>query len=442
MSEIAITMQEHAARRKALMQAVPSNSLILIPSATEVLRNGADNVQEFRQNSDFLYLTGFNEPEAVLVLAPGREQGEAVLFNRTRNPDAEVWTGKRAGQAGACDVFGMDQAFAIDVFEAQLEELMQGRTEIYYPVARNRTFDDLVLSVFSRLQAKVRRGVTAPEALVNIETHLHKLRLIKSEAELELMQEVNTISQQAHLEAMKQCKPGMYEYQLESALREKCHSAGCRAMAYSTIVGAGENACILHYIENNKKIADGELVLIDAGGELHGYAADITRTFPANGKFSEEQKIIYNIVLDAQLEVFKIVKPGLAWNELQAVAARTITKGLLNIGLLQGDLESLIEQKAYQRFYMHLSGHFLGLDVHDAGRYCSQDQWVLLEPGMVFTVEPGIYIAENTPDVDPRWWNIGVRIEDNIVVTETGMKNLTESLPKTVEAIEAVMQHG
>ena len=437
-----IPMQEFASRRQALMSRVPSDSLILIPSAQERLRNGADNMQEFRQNSDFLYLTGLNEPEAVLVLAPGRADGEAVLFNRTRNPDAEIWTGKRAGQAGACSKLLMDQAFPIENFAEQLGEFMQGRSAVYYPVARNDAFDALVLKTFSELQARVRRGISAPEALINIEKHLHQLRVVKSPAELEVMQTVNNISMNAHLLAMQRCQPGIYEYQLEAIFREQCWSAGCRSMAYSPIVGAGENSCILHYIDNNKKIADGDLVLIDAGGELQGYAADITRTFPANGRFTEEQKIIYNIVLNAQLAALAIVKPGLAWNELQAVTAKSITQGLVDAGILSGDVGALVAEKAYQKFYMHLSGHWLGLDVHDAGAYCVQDKWAVLEPGMVFTIEPGIYIGENTPGVDPRWWNIGVRIEDNILVTETGMRNLTENLPKTVEAIEAAMNNG
>lgn len=319
---------------------------------------------------------------------------------------------------------------------------MLGRANIYYPVARDNFFDDLILEKFNELQTKARKGVSAPKALINLDKKLHDLRLVKSEAELDIMQEANTISVQAHVLAMQACQPGMYEYQLEAIFRGHCCNAGCEALAYTPIIGAGENGCILHYIENNQKINDGDLVLIDAGGELNGYAADITRTFPANGTFSEEQKIIYNIVLSTQLAVFEIIKPGLSWNKLQETAVKKITQELIQAGLLQGELEELIAEKQYQKFYMHLIGHWLGLDVHDAGNYCAQDQWEVLKPGMVFTVEPGIYIPENTPGVDKRWWNIGVRIEDNIVVTESGMRNLTESLPKTVEEIEAVMREN
>lgn len=434
-----IPLLEHVTRRKILLASVPKDSLILIPAAKEVLRNGQDNHFEFRQNSDFWYLTGFREPEAVLVLAPGRPEGETILFNRVRNPAEEVWTGKRAGQEGACQYYGMDQAFPIEIFEQQLPELMSGRSVVYYPVARHMEFDRKVLKALSQVRARVRKGVIAPDQIMNIETLLHEMRVIKSDAELALMNHLNRISGEAHIQMMQASKPGMFEYEYEAIIRHHCYRHGCRSLAYSPIVGSGEHACILHYVENNRQTQDGDLILIDAGGEYEGYSSDITRTFPVNGRFTPEQAVIYNIVLTAQETCLAMIKPGLVWSELQTTTIQVLTEGLVDAGILKGKVPSLIEQKAYFPFYMHLAGHFLGLDTHDAGIYFPKGTARVLTRGMVLTIEPGIYIAPDNEQVDPRWRGIGVRIEDNVVVTDTGLNNMTAFVPKSVSDIEALM---
>lgn len=434
-----IPLHEHITRRQALLSSAPKDSLVLIPAAKEILRNGQDNHFEFRQNSDFWYLTGFREPEAVLVLAPGRAEGETILFNRIRNPAEEVWTGKRAGQEGARQHYGMDQAFPIETFEQRLPELMSGRSAIYYPIARSMEFDRKILKALDHVRSKLRRGAVAPDHIVNSETLLHEMRVIKSDAELALMKNLNRISGEAHIQMMQQSKPGMFEYEYEAIIRHHCYQHGCRALAYSPIVGSGHNACVLHYVENNRQTQAGDLVLIDAGGEYEGYASDITRTFPVNGRFTPEQKVIYNIVLKAQETCLAIIKPGFVWSDIQTATVQVITEGLLDAGILNGNVNTLIEQKAYLPFYMHLAGHFLGLDTHDAGIYFPKGKPRTLEKGMVFTIEPGIYIAPDNQDVDARWRGIGVRIEDNVIVTATGLENMTAFVPKSVNDIETLM---
>lgn len=432
-----IKPQEYQARRQRLMDQLAPNSIAIIPSAKEILRNGMDNLFPFRQNSDFWYLTGFEEPNAILVLAPGRKAGEFILFNQVKDPKEEIWTGIRAGQQGAISEYGADQAYPFDEFENLLPELLTGCRHLYYPIARNQAFDQVILTAYSQVRGQVRRGVTAPDQLLDIESLVHQMRVIKSPAELELMRYANQISSKAHELAMRACKPNMNEYELEAVIKGYCFSQGCDDMAYTPIVGGGKNGCILHYIDNNQKINDGDLVLIDAGGEYRGYSSDITRTFPSNGKFSAEQKAVYEVVLAAQNDVIEMVKPGVAWNSLQERTVQCLTQGLVDLGILKGDVAQLIEDKAYVDFYMHLSGHWLGLDTHDAGRYCRQDEWQTLMPGMAFTVEPGIYIPAGSK-TEERWWDIAVRIEDNIVVTDEGSLNLT-TVPKEVAEIEALM---
>ncbi len=436
---LTISQQEFAQRRQRLMAQLPPNSIALIPAAKEILRNGFDNTFQFRQNSDFWYLTGFNEPDAVLVLMPQRAEGEIVLFNRPTDPKAEIWTGRRAGQIGACRDFGMNEAFLIDTFDEKLPEFFKDKTAVYYPIGRNMHFDRQILKAMNRARAGVRRGATAPNNFCNLDPLLHGMRVIKSEQEIAIMQKANDISSEAHRLAMRACKPGQYEYELEGIIRGHCYKHGCRDMAYGPIVGAGENACILHYVTNTAKIKENDLILIDAGGEYQNYASDITRTFPANGRFQGEQKAIYEIVLATQLKLLALLKPGLNWDVIQQTCRRSLTEGLVDVGLLQGNVDSLLEQQAYTPFYMHLFGHYLGLDTHDAGSYKENGQWPGLAPNMVFTIEPGLYISANTPGVDERWWNIGVRIEDNVVITQEGYRNLTTA-PKTVADIEALMR--
>jgi Xaa-Pro aminopeptidase len=427
-------------RRERLMNSLPANSIALIPSASEVLRNGMDRHYTFRQNSDFYYLTGFNEPDAVCVLIPGRKAGAFILFNREKNPAEEIWTGRRAGIDGACKDFGADQAFAIDTFDTMLLSLLEGKQHLFYPISRKQDFDLKVLNAFKAVQAKVRKGIQCPQALSNIEGPLHQLRLIKDEAEIQCLRYASKASCQAHLLAMQACHPGVNEGALEAVITGHCAHEACPEMAYTSIVGAGENSCILHYTENNQPIKDGDIVLIDAGAEYQGYAADITRSFPANGKFTPEQRSIYQLVLKAQEAAISLVKPGTLWPDLQQAILAVIVPGLVELGILHGDSQQLIDDKAYMPYYMHLSGHWLGLDVHDAGTYYTdQQQWKKLEAGMVLTIEPGLYFSANTPDLDPRWWNIGIRIEDDILVTANGYENLSGALIKDPDAIEQCM---
>lgn len=433
-----IKMNEYAKRRKELLKKIGPNGIVIIPAAPEVIRTG-DTVYSYRQNSDFYYLTGFNEPEAILVLIPKRTEGEYILFNRTRDRSREIWDGPRAGQEGARKDYAADQAFPIEEFEERLPELLTGVETIHYPLGANQKFDATLINNVNKVRANIRSGSQFPLALMDISSTLHEMRLIKSKAELDVLQKAVDITADAHIAAMKACKPGMYEYQLEAEILYQFQRHGARNPAYTSIVGSGLNSCILHYVSNNKKIADGDLVLIDAGAEYDNYAADITRTFPANGHFSAEQKAIYELVLESQLAAIRSIKPGVEWTNAQDVIVKIITQGLVDLGILKGKVDDLIEKKAYFNFYMHRSGHWLGLDVHDVGRYRVQNKWRRLEAGMVFTVEPGIYISADIPAVHPRWHNIGVRIEDDVCVTEKGCDVLSHKIPKKVTEIEALM---
>lgn len=433
-----ISQKEYQIRRNKLAQKLPAGSIAIIPAAHEVLRNG-DAHYRFRQDSNFYYLTGFNEPDALLVLIAGADT-QSVLFNRTRNPAEEQWTGKRLGQDGALSELGMHAAFPIDSVAEELPKLLNGKSAIYYALARNPEMEKTIMQSLKTLKGQVRRGVKVPDQLCDLEPILGEMRLFKSDAELDLMRRAASISVKAHQHAMRRCKHLEHEYQLEAELVYEFSRHGCRSVAYDPIVGSGENACILHYTENNKPLHRGSLVLIDAGGEFENYAADITRTFPINGKFSPEQKSIYELVLKAQKAGIAAIKPGLLWNEVQQIMVRILTEGLCALGILQGDVKELIAQEAYKPFYMHNSGHWLGLDVHDSGLYKINGEWRALEPGMVLTVEPGLYISSNSAGVDKRWWGIGVRIEDDVVVTKTGHEVLTAALPVDVDEIEALMR--
>lgn len=433
-----INMSEYAKRRKELMQSVGHNAIVIIPAARERLRNG-DAHYAYRQNSDFYYLTGFSEPEAVLILAPRRKEGEFILFNRVRDRSREIWDGPRAGQEGARKEYLADQAFPISEFDSMLPDLLAGRESVHYPLGHNRMFDRVLMKAVNHMRAKIRTGLQSPVAFVDVGPSLHEMRVYKSRAEVEIMQAAVDISAKAHERAMRACKPGISEYQLEAEMMHEFMRHGARFPAYNPIVGAGRNSCILHYINNDNKIADGDLVLIDAGCEYQNYASDITRTFPANGKYSPEQRDIYELVLESQLAAIKAVKPGASWTAPQKVIVKIITQGLVDLGILKGRVDDLIDKEAYFPFYMHRSGHWLGLDVHDAGRYQLDGKWRPLEPGMALTVEPGIYISADIPGVHKRWHNIGVRIEDDVVVTEKGCRNLSEKIPKKIADIEALM---
>jgi Xaa-Pro aminopeptidase len=433
-----IKMSEYAKRRKQLMQKIGPNAIAILPAAPIARRNG-DYDYPYRQQSDFYYLTGFEEPEAVLILAPKRKAGEFILFNRARNRDQEIWEGHRAGQSGACDTFGASESFVITELEKKLPDLLEGREEIHYCLGIDKAFDKMMLGAVNKIRGKIRNGMQSPVAFVDISHSIHEMRLIKSTAEINLMRQAAEISAQAHIRAMQICKPGINEYQLEAELTYEFQRRGARYPAYTPIVGGGTNSCTLHYVNNNQEITDNSLVLIDAGAEYQYYAADITRTFPANGRFSAEQRAVYEIVLAAQLAGIKAIRPGASWQAAQNIILKVMTQGLVDLGILKGQVNELIEKQAYLPFYMHKSGHWLGLDVHDAGRYKIDGKWRTLEAGMVLTVEPGLYISADTPGVAKRWQNIGIRIEDDVLVTLTGNEVLSRSVPKEIHDIEKLM---
>lgn len=433
-----ISKEEYAARRQRVIDQIGTDAIAFIPAGSEMVRTG-DSTHYFRQNSNFYYLTGFSEPDAVLVLVPGYDEGDFILFNRPRDQLMEIWNGHRAGQEGAQTHFGADKAYAIDDFYEHLPDLLINRTRVYYPIGRDQSIDEVLMDSVNTLRSKVRSGVAVPEEFHNIEPLLHEMRLCKSPAEIATMRKAAEASVAGHKRAMKACRPGMFEYELEAELMYEFYRHGCRGPAYSPIVGGGANSCILHYITNAKRLNDGEIVLIDAGGEYNYYSSDITRTFPINGKFTEAQKQIYELVLKSQLAAIDMLRPGLPFFDIQKQIQRILTQGLIDLGILKGNLESLLEQQAIRRFYMHNSGHWLGLDTHDAGTYKIDGEWRPLQAGFVLTIEPGLYIAAGSQDVDPKWWNIGVRIEDDVLITAQGSEILTTGLPKTVAEIEAFM---
>lgn len=435
---MSISKQEFARRRKTLMEHMEPNSIAIVPSA-EVKARNRDADYPFRQDSDFYYLSGFNEPRAVLVLVPGRSHGETVMFCRERNKDKETWDGYIAGPEGVCQDYGVDDAFPIEDIDDILPGLIEGTERVFYAMGKNPDFDRQVMEWVNTIRAKVRSGATPPGEFLDLDHFLHDMRLFKSAAELRVMKRAGEISARAHSRAMRVCRPGMNEYQIEAELRHEFGFSGAREVAYSPIVGGGSNGCILHYIANDQNLKDGDLLLIDAGCELELYAADITRTFPVNGKFSPEQKALYEIVLEAQKQAMAAIKPGSHWNAPHEVSVRVITQGLVDLGLLRGDIDSLIEGEEYKRFYMHRVGHWLGMDVHDVGDYKVGGQWRVLEPGMVMTVEPGIYVAPDDDSALKKWRGIGIRIEDDVVITKDGCEELSVGAPKEIDDIEALM---
>ena len=436
-----ISKQEFLRRRTTLMGMMEENSIAILPAADEKLRS-RDTNYSYRQSSDFYYLSGFAEPEAVMVLVPGREHGEYILFCRERDREKEIWDGYRAGPEGACATYGADDAFPISDIDEILPGLLEGRERVYYAMGKDTEFDRKVMVWVNQIRAQVRSGSIPPGEFLDLDHFLHDMRLFKSAAELRIMERAGEISAAAHVRAMKACKPGMYEYELEAEITYACAREGARHQAYNSIVGGGKNGCILHYIENAEKLRDGDLVLIDAGCEYELYASDITRTFPVGGKFSDEQRAVYNIVLAAQAAAIEAIKVGVNWNVPHDVSVQVITEGLLELGLLNGDVDDLIEQGAYKEFYMHRIGHWLGMDVHDVGDYKVGGEWRVLEPGMVMTVEPGIYISPDNESVAKKWRGIGIRVEDDIVVTKDGCQVLTDGVPRLPDEIEALMAGG
>jgi len=427
---------EFAKRRKRLLQLMGNNSIAIVPATPAVIRN-RDVEFPYRPDSDFYYLTGFGEPSAVAVLKPKHPHGEYILFCRERDPLMETWNGRMAGLEGAKNTYLADDAFPISDLDEILPGLLEHCDRVYYAMGCNQNFDQRVIGWVNQLRVKGRSGVNSPGEFVALDHVLHDMRLFKSRAEVKNMRRAAQISVHAHINAMKHCQPGMMEYEVEAQLLHHFRRNGCHT-AYNSIVGGGENSCILHYTENNKELNDNELLLIDAGAELDCYAADITRTFPINGKFSTEQKSIYELVLAAQEAAFAQIKPGNHWNQPHEAAVKTLSKGLIKLGLLKGTLKQVIKDQSYTRFYMHRTGHWLGMDVHDVGDYKVDDQWRVFEPGMVLTVEPGLYFQADRK-VPKKWWNIGVRIEDDVLVTKNGYEILTSGLPRTVKEIETLM---
>ncbi|MFT5116495.1 MAG: Xaa-Pro aminopeptidase [Kiritimatiellia bacterium] len=436
-----ISKQEFARRRKALIDHMAPNSIAILSAATEKVRN-RDAHYAYRQESDFFYLSGFPEPEAVLVIIPGREHGETILFCREKSREREIWDGYRAGQKGACEQYGADDAFPIGDIDEILPGLLEGRERVYYSLGRDQSFDQRVMAWVNTIRDKVRSGAVPPGEFLNLDHIVHDLRLFKSAAEIRIMRNAAEISCRAHRQAMKSSQAGKYEYELEAEIQYEFFRSGSRSPAYTSIIGSGNNACVLHYVENTRQMKNAELVLIDAGCELEHYASDITRTFPVNGRFTEEQKAIYQLVLDAQAAAIEMAKPGRHWNEPHEVSVQVITQGLVDLGLLTGDIDTLIANNAHKAFYMHRIGHWLGMDVHDVGDYKIEGEWRLLEAGMVMTVEPGIYISPDDESVAKKWRGIGVRIEDDVLITKDGNDVLSKDAPKTIVDIEALMNEA
>ena len=433
-----ISSNEFARRRKELMAMIGKDAIAIVPAAPERIRS-RDTYYPYRQDSDFHYLCGFPEPEAVLVLIPGRSQGQCVLFCRERDRERETWDGYRAGPEGACDQYGADDAFPITDMDEILPGLLEGKSKVYSAIGKDKEFDQRLMEWVNSIRAKARTGAVPPGEFVDLDHLLHENRLFKKPAELKLMRKAAKISAAAHCRAMRASKPGLAEYQLQAEIEHTFAMEGASFPAYTSIVGGSDNACILHYVENNQTLKDGDLVLIDAGCEYQHYAADITRTFPVNGLFSPEQKAIYELVLKAQLAGIEAAQAGNHWDAPHQATVEVITAGLVELGLLKGSVKKLIADGAYSEFYMHRAGHWLGMDVHDVGDYKIDGEWRLLEPGMVMTIEPGIYIAPDHKKVAKKWRGIGVRIEDDVAITRKGTEVLTSAVPKTVAEIEALM---
>jgi len=432
-----MTQQEFLRRRQALLAHMQPGSAALIFAAPEATRSN-DSEYPYRQSSDFWYFTGFNEPEAVLVLIKSDDtHNHSVLFNRVRDLTAEIWFGRRLGQDAAPEKLGVERALAFSEINEQLYQLLNGLDVVYHAQGEYAYADELVFAALDKLRKGSRQNLSAPASLTDWRPIVHEMRLFKSPEELDVMRRAGEISALAHTRAMEKCRPGMFEYQLEGEILHEFNRHGARFPSYNTIVGGGENGCILHYTENESELRDGDLVLIDAGCEYRGYAGDITRTFPVNGKFSPAQRAVYDIVLESLETALTLFRPGTSIQDVTGSVIRIMVNGLVKLGVMKGDVEELIVDNAHRAFFMHGLSHWLGLDVHDVGGY-GPDRSRTLEPGMVLTVEPGLYIAPDA-DVPAEYRGIGIRIEDDIVITENGNENLTASVVKKADEIEALM---
>ena len=435
-----VSNSEYRVRRNRVISSMESNSLAILSAAPSRLRN-RDTEYPFRQNSDFFYLTGLEEPEAILVLISNRSGGEAILFLKDRDPNQELWTGESLGIENATTTIGIEEVYPIDALHSTLPELLTGVDRIYVTLGEYSDFDQQFLSMINDIRLIESGGASAPETLVSFKKILHEQRLYKSNSEIGLMQRAADITTKAHLRAFERCQPGISETQLEAELIYEFMRHDARFAAYPSIVGSGKNACVMHYVRNDSILVDGELVLIDAGCEFHNYASDITRTIPINGRYSSEQKAIYEIVLDAQNRAIDSATVGSNFNTPHEIATEVLAQGLLDLGLLQGSLDEVLEEESFKRFTLHRTSHWLGLDVHDVGDYRIRGDWRPLEENMILTVEPGIYIpnTENYADIEERWRGIGIRIEDDVLIEKQGNRILSAALPKELEAIEALM---
>ncbi len=432
-----MNLAPYASRRERL-QAKMQRGIAVIPTAAEVARN-ADAHYDYRHDSHFYYLTGFAEPEAVLVLIAG-DNPQSLLFCREKNAEREVWDGFRFGVAAARTEFGFDAAYPISQLDERLIELMGNQPLLFYPVGSDAAWDARIIGLRERVKEKSRSGIRAPHEIRDVRDALSEMRLIKDPHETGIMRRAAQISCDAHRRAMRFTRPGQHEYEVEAELLHEFCRHGARQPAYTSIVAGGANACTLHYVGNDAPLRDGDLLLIDAGCELDSYAADITRTFPVNGKFSAVQKEVYEIVLAAQHAAIAAARPGKHWNDPHDAALRILAQGFIDLKLCQGSVEAVLESESYKQFYMHRTGHWLGMDVHDVGEYKIGENWRPLQSGMTLTVEPGCYIrpADNVPR---ELWNIGIRIEDDVLITATGNEVLTQDAPKTVNEIEEIMRH-
>jgi Xaa-Pro aminopeptidase len=428
---------EFAKRRRQLMKMMGKGGIAILPAVPEKTRNSGVQYH-YRPDSDFFYLTGFAEPEAVAVLIPGRAQAEYVLFVRERDPARETWDGRRAGPEGVTRDYGADDAFPIGDIDDILPGLMENCSRVYYTMGLHQEFDQRVIGWVNGLKTQARTGIVPPQEFVALDHVLHDMRLYKSRSELEAMRKSARIAVAAHQRAIRFTRPGRMEYEVMAELMHE-FSRSNADISYHPIVGGGANGCILHYHENSAELQDGELLLIDAGCEYELYASDVTRTFPVGGRFSPEQRAIYEVVLEAQHAALEKIRPGNHWDEPHQAAVKVITQGLVKLGILKGKVPSLIRDGEYRKYFMHRTGHWLGMDVHDVGDYKVADHWRVLEPGMVMTVEPGIYIPAGSKGVAKRWWNIGVRIEDDVVITGDGHEVLTAGLVKDADGIEKLM---
>ena len=432
--------REFAKRRQRLMDMMGEGSIAIVPTAPVRPRN-RDVEFPFRPDSNFYYLTGFAEPEAVAMLAPGREQGEFVMFCRERDPTQEQWHGGRLGLEGVCERHGADDAFPIGDIDDILPGLLENKSRVYYALGHFPEFDHRMLGWVARVRGGSRSS-GGLGAFVMLDHLVHEMRLFKSRAEVGTMSKAAAVSAAAHERAMRVCRPGMAEYQIEAELLYEFTRAGCRAAAYPSIVAGGANACTLHYTDNTDRLRDRDLLLIDAGAELECYASDITRTFPVNGRFTRAQRDVYSVVLAAQEAAIDTAAPGRTFDDVHMAAVQVLVDGLVDLGALKGRVKRIVQKERYKRFYMHRTGHWLGMDVHDVGDYRIDDQSRVLEPGMVMTVEPGLYIAPDDEKAPKRLRGIGIRIEDDVLVTKSGREVLTSAAPKSIDEIESLVGSG